>query len=126
MKAIIDASVLLAYLLGEPGQEVLAHEPGPFLLSSVNLAEVLTRLIDRGLDPEDITQVLKDLPVEHVVHDRADARLAAELRPATRSHGLSLGDRACLALGRRHKLPVLTADTQWAKIDLGIDVRLIR
>jgi len=126
VRIVIDASVLLAYVLGEPGGDILTREDGPFLLSSVNLAEVLSKLIDRGIDPDDMMRILKPLAVEHVAHDRADARLTAELRPLTRANGLSLGDRTCLALARRLGLPVLTADTQWAGLPLDIDIRQIR
>ncbi len=123
---VIDASVLLAYVLGEPGGSVLATDAGPFLLSSVNLTEVLTRVIDHDLAPDDVMRVVRRLPIEHAVYDVDDARIAADLRRSTRVRGLSLGDRACLALAWRRSLPVLTADSVWTDLDLGIDIRLIR
>lgn len=126
MTQVVDSSVVLAYLLDEPGGDVLLTGAGPFLLSSVNLTEVLTKLIDHDLNPDDMMLVLKQLPIEQAVYDRDDARSAADLRPATRMQGLSLGDRACLALARRRNVPVLTADAVWTKLDIGVDIRLIR
>ena len=126
MKQVIDASVILAYLLAEPGGEIVTHDDGPFCLSSVNLAEILTKIAERGVSIDDTMTVLRRLPIEHFAHDRMDALATARLRPATRSAGLSLGDRACLALATRLDLPVLTADTAWSTLDLGIDIRLIR
>ena len=126
MKQVIDSSVVLAFLRDEPGGDVLVRDDGPFLLSTVNLAEVLTKLVERGLSIDDADLVLRRLPIVHVDHTRDDARRAAELRPVTMSLGRSLGDRICLALGQREDIPVLTADTAWAELDLGIDVRLIR
>ncbi len=123
---VVDASVVLAYLRNEPGGSVLETGAGPFLLSTVNLTEVLTRVIDNDLDPDDVTRVLRRLPVALVDYDVEDARLAAVLRTATRRRGLSLGDRACLALAQRRGVPVLTADSVWTDLDLGIDIRLIR
>lgn len=126
MRQVVDASALLAYLLDEPGGEQVGDEDGPLCLSSVNLAEVLTRSVDRGLGAGDVMRVLKRLPIEHVDYVRDDAARTAALRPSTRRQGLSLGDRACLALAQRLMLPVLTADKAWADLDLGLDVRLIR
>jgi PIN domain nuclease of toxin-antitoxin system len=54
------------------------------------------------------------------------ARQTGALRPATKALGLSLGDRACLALARRERLPILTADRSWAKLDLGIPIKVMR
>jgi ribonuclease VapC len=126
MMQVVDSSVVLAYILDEPGGDVLMRGAGPFLLSSVNLTEVLTKLIDYDLNPDDVMLVLQQLPIEHAVYDRDDARSAADLRSITRMQGLSLGDRACLALARRRNVPVLTADTVWTKLDIGLDIRLIR
>jgi len=126
MTQVVDSSVVLAYLLDEPGGDVLMTGAGPFLLSSVNLTEVLTKLIDHDLNPDDMMLVLRQLPIEHAVYDHDDARSAADLRPATRMKGLSLGDRACQALARRRNVPVLTADAVWTKLDIGVDIRLIR
>ncbi len=126
MKCVVDGSVILAYVLGEEGGDVLAGDGGPFLLSAVNLTEVLTKVIERGMNPDDVVRALRLLPIEHVGHDRNDAMATARLRQPTRHLGLSLGDRACLALGQRHGVPVLTSDRDWARLDLGIDVRLIR
>lgn len=126
MKAVIDASVVLAFLLDEPGGDVLINDGGPFLLSTVNLAEVLTKVIERELSVDDMMLVLRRLPIAYIDHGREDARRAAELRPATRALGRSLGDRVCLALAQRQGTPVLTAERKWAELDLGIDIRLIR
>ena len=100
----------------------------PLCLSSVNLAEVLTRGVDRGLrDPRSSCARYKQLPIEHVDHARDDAMRTAALRSVTRRHGLSLGDRACLALAQRLMLPVLDGRSKpgWGSI-IGLDVRLIR
>ena len=125
MRQVVDASALLAYLLDEPGGALVGDEDGPLCLSSINLAEVLTRGVDRGLAPEIVLRALKQLPIEHVDHARDDAMRTAALRRVTRRHGLSLGDRACLALAQRLMLPVLTADKAWLGLDHGLDVRLI-
>lgn len=126
MRLVVDASVVLAFLLGEPGGDVLSRDPGPFLLSTVNFAEVLTKVVERGLAIDDAALALRGLPIEYVDFDRQDARRAAELRPLTMSLGRSLGDRICLAVAKRYDLPVLTADTTWATLDVGLDIRLIR
>lgn len=126
MRQVVDASALLAFLLGEDGGDALSRDEGPFCLSSVNLTEVQVRLIDCDLDPDDMTRVLRKMPIELRGFDADDARRSADLRRATRSRGLSLGDRACLALAQRLDLPVLTADRKWAELDIGLDIRLIR
>ena len=130
--AILDASALLAYLRDEPGAEVVADAVATgAVISTVNLGEVLSRVADRGADPVRVARQMTDrglldgaLAVEPFTS--ADAIEIARLRPLTRDLGLSLGDRACLALGRRLDAPVLTADSAWSKLDLPLELRQIR
>ncbi|WP_394646796.1 type II toxin-antitoxin system VapC family toxin [uncultured Sphingomonas sp.] len=126
MTQVVDSSVVLAYLLEEPGGDVLTRGEASFLLSTVNLTEVLTKIIEHDLDPETVLRILRPLPIDYVEHGRDDAMLAARLRPISRHLGLSLGDRICLALGQRLGVPVLTSDRKWSELDIAIDIRLIR
>ena len=126
MRQVVDASVLLAYILGEPGGDLLVRDDGPFDLSVVNYAEVLSKIGEREGAEADAERVLHRLPIELHDVDRDDALRVGRLRPLTSACGLSLGDRICLALGQRLKLPVATAERIWARLDLGIDIRLIR
>jgi len=124
-EAVLDSSALLALLWNEPGADrVTAALPGA-LLSSVNLAEVLTKLCERGLSASEGRELVKSLGVVVVDFDADQAEAAATLRESTRSLGLSLGDRACLALARRRNGPALTADAAWLKAQ-GFEVRFIR
>lgn len=125
-RAVWDASALLVLLHREPGWERLAPELESAVLSSVNLAEVASRLVDAGGPPAEVRKVLEDLDLE--IHDlTADLAFStAELRAATRARGLSLGDRACLALGQALGLPVLTADRAWAELEVGVEIRAVR
>jgi len=125
--AVLDASALLAYLHREPGYEIVreAIQKGA-VISTVNLAEALGKLKAKGLDPARIGSKLKALGLQDVPFDEADALLVAELDPLTRPKGLSLGDRACLALAKRLGLPALTADRAWAELPLGVEVRVVR
>ena len=125
-EAVLDSSALLALLRKEPGADRVAAAARQSVVSTVNLAETATVLTDIGIPKADLRSVLSDLSLTTVPFDEEDALLAAELRPLTRAAGLSLGDRACLALAQRRKLPALTADRAWADLDLGIEVRLIR
>ena len=95
-------------------------------LSSVNLAEVTQRGVARGLAVEGLTADLEALGVSILPFIAEDAEASAVLWSATHRLGLSLGDRACLALARRLSLPALTADRAWAELQVGIDIRVIR
>lgn len=124
--AVLDASAVLAVYFDEPGAApVWAALPGA-LLSSVNYTEVIGKALVRGETLAAALRKLAAMGFTVVVHDAPLARRAGELRPLTKRHGLSLADRACLALAERERLPVLTADRSWKSLDIGVDVRLIR
>ncbi len=126
-RIVLDASAILAVINAEPGAEKLA----PDLLSravggAVNLAEVQTKLVSRGWTSgqawEDATS-----PVREVLpFDEEQARTAGDLVAQTRHLGLSLGDRACLALGIALKAPVYTAEKAWKKVKVGVRIHVIR
>src|ERR1019366_7710002 len=129
---VLDASALLAYLREEPGAvfvvEVIATGAS---ICTVNLAEALSTAAGHGADPAELATELTvrgllggAVTVEPFT--TADAIEAGRLRPFTRAAGLSLGDRACLALARRHGAVAITADDAWATLSIGIDVRPIR
>jgi PIN domain nuclease of toxin-antitoxin system len=126
MTHVVDSSVVLAYVLDEPGGTTLTEPHCCFHLSMVNLAEVFTKVVERGGAVEDVQETMAKLPIRIRTFREVHAIDVAALRMATRHLGLSFGDRACLALGRGLKLPVLTADRKWHDLELGIDIRLIR
>jgi PIN domain nuclease of toxin-antitoxin system len=125
---VFDASAVLAVLFNEPGadQAVRWLEDDDAVISSVNQAEVLAKLLDKGLSEADVTAIAQQLPLQVVPFSAAQARTAASLRPATRALGLSLGDRCCLALASAQPgAQVVTADRPWAGL-AGFDIALIR
>jgi PIN domain nuclease of toxin-antitoxin system len=131
-RSVLDASALLAYLQDEPGAERVAEalEQG-CALSAANWAELLTKLADVGQDPDHVTATLEGQGLLHAAielrsMDEHAAREVARLRSRTRRAGLSLGDRACLALGNVLQVPVLTTDRVWSELGLGLEVVVIR
>ncbi len=96
------------------------------LLCSVNLTEIVTKLTERGLDRAVVRQIACGLPYRIVDYDRELAVDAGILWCQTRSAGLSLGDRACLALAARERLPALTTDHAWTQGNFGVEVQVIR
>lgn len=125
-RLVLDASALLAILNEEPGSGQWADAVAEGVMSAVNLSEVIARLTELGLLEADVQAMIGPLDLEIAAFDENDAWLAGVLRGTTRAAGLSFGDRACLALGRRLKLPVLTADRAWKSVRAGVQVRLIR
>ena len=125
-RVVLDSSALLAYLKRERGGDAVSARLAGSQLSAVNLAEILTKLMDDGVALEAAEATLSVLSVAVQTFDADDARRAARLRTSTRVRGLSLGDRACIALAQREGIPVLTADRAWAGLDLGVEVVLIR
>lgn len=123
---VLDASAVLALLFGEAGAERVAAVLEGSCMSTVNLAEVVGRFARDGHDPHQTLQRLAGSPIELVPFLAEDAVLVAAFAPVTRHLGLSLGDRACLALGLARRIPVYTADRAWLATDFGVEVVVIR
>lgn len=129
MKAdsVLDASALLAALFVEPGHEHVAAALGRSVISAVNYSEVISRQIREGASPELAVNNLEALGLPVVPWDLETATAAADLSSLAWSHGLSLGDRACLATARHLGLTALTADRLWGELpDLGVRIVVIR
>ena len=126
-KVVLDASAILAVIKGERGTEKLTP---PLLAraaaSTVNLAEVQTKLVHAGWSPaqawEDATSPVREI----IPFDSKQARIAGDLAMDTRHVGLSLGDRACLALGLALDAPVYTTERMWKQLKLDVNVHVIR
>jgi ribonuclease VapC len=123
---VADASAVLALLQQEPFAGLDRRRLFGAIISAVNLSEVLEKLRSGGLDEPGADEAVARLDLQVIDFDTSLARAAAYLRPQTRRAGLSLGDRACLALGRKLGCPVVTADRAWAQLDVGVEVILIR
>lgn len=126
MTIVFDASVALALLWNEAGIEDAVQRRSHAVISAVNFAEVVSKLGDRGFAEKDAREIASGLGLPVMPFDTRLAMDTGLLRPATRHAGLSLGDRACLALARSLNAPVMTADRAWADLDLGVEIRLIR
>lgn len=125
-RVILDASAVLALLGNEPGAELVQRMLPDSVILSVNLAEVVTRLALIGMPDHEIAEALNLLGLEVLPFDSELAFSSGFMAPETKPQGLSLGDRACLALGLQTGLTVLTADRKWGKLDLPVDIQLIR
>jgi PIN domain nuclease of toxin-antitoxin system len=123
---VADASAILAALKNEPFSKISPERLVRASISAVNLSEVLTKLAADGLNQAQADAAAGALDLRVFPFDREQARTAADLWTATRRAGLSLGDRACLALALRLGEPVVTADRAWASVDVGVEIVLIR
>lgn len=127
MTSVFDTSAVLAVIFEEPGGENMPAlwASGECLMSTVNYAELVAKLNERGLSDAEVVTVLEGVPLTLVAFDQATAHASGLLRTATKALGLSLGDRACIALAKARRAVVVTADRQWEKL-AGIQVELIR
>jgi ribonuclease VapC len=134
MTAVLDASALLAYLFDESGAAIVETwiVSGAYI-SQVNWIEVLSKLAEHGRDIDAVITTLEEggilgdaLIVQPL--DDAQMRMIARLRPVTRSAGLSLGDRACLALAHTLGSPAITCDHSWTAVAelVQVEVQLLR
>jgi PIN domain nuclease of toxin-antitoxin system len=124
---VLDASAVLALLNKEPGADKLTLELLSNATSStVNLAEVQTKLVSRGVDPDEAWENTLSPIREAMPFTEEQAKIAGSLVAQTRLLGLSMGDRACLALGIVLSAPIYTADRSWKNLKLGVRVHVIR
>jgi PIN domain nuclease of toxin-antitoxin system len=123
---VLDASAIIAYIRRETGWQKVEEALSGASASTVNLAEVGSRLLDLGYTIEDALDTMSSLRLRLVSFDEAQAIAAVRLRPLTSSSGLSLGDRACIALGSILGVPVLTTDKLWATVPVDVQVTLVR
>ena len=125
-ECVLDASAVLALLGNERGADEVEAALGSAVMSAVNLAEVLAKLGDRGVTEAEQRVIRMSLDIEIRSFDESSAWRASSLRGGTKSRGLSIGDRACLALALEECLPALTTDSAWSALDVGVDVRALR
>lgn len=122
----LDASALLALLNGEAGADRVEAILDTAVISAVNYAEVVAKIVERGGSSDLAAAILDPLHLAIVDFDRAQALGAGQLRLTTRAAGLSFGDRACLALASARKLTAVTSDRAWKVLELDIMVELLR
>lgn len=128
-ESVLDSSALLAVILNEQGRgRVQAALEAGSSMSVVNLSEVVARLADDGKSRAEIDSILSEFEITYYPFDERAAALTGLLRPLTRAAGLSLGDRACIALAIELQAPVLTGDRAWSRLDLGdmVTIHLFR
>lgn len=123
---MLDTSALIAYILTEPGGEKVPATTGDAVISAVNYAEAVTVLTRKGMEALDVHAKLATVILDILDLDAETAETAGFLITKTKPYGLSLGDRACLASAAREGIPVMTAERSWGKLDMGIDIQLIR
>jgi PIN domain nuclease of toxin-antitoxin system len=113
-------------LNSEPGAERVASVLPEAVINAVNLAEVATKLAEAGLPTEEVLSILQALELSVIDFDQVLAYRVGELRRTTREGGLSLGDRACVAMAQSLRAPILTTDRSWSQLDLDVQVQVIR
>lgn len=126
MTIVFDSSAVLAIAFEEPGAELASAALKEGILSAVNASEVVARFVGLGVSEKQAREGLKRFGLPIRAFDEDLAISTGMLRSETRKVGLSLGDRACIALARREGGSVITADRNWARLDLGVEVALIR
>ena len=128
MACVLDASAVLCLLFSEKGADKVEARLGDASISVVNYSEVLSKLVDRGLDPEEAIRDLSDLDITVLPVGQEVAEEAARLGGLSKEAGLSLGDRFCLALARSLDVPAVTTDRAWKDIAraAGVKVELVR
>ena len=124
-----DASAVLAFIRREPGfakLEAALESPSDHLLSTVNLAEVASWFHEHGMPVDTLRELVAELDFDSIAFDVDSAHMTGALRSPTRHRGLSLGDRACLALAKSRDAIALTTDKQWLELDIGVRIECIR
>jgi ribonuclease VapC len=126
-EVVLDASAILAYIQEERGAENLTKEIlDHAVVSTVNLAEVQSKLVKKGHDPEEAWEEILSLVQAEEPFTSDHARIAGDLIATTEKYGLSLGDRSCLALAIALNAPVYTTEQLWRKLKVGVPIHVIR
>ena len=125
-KWVVDASAVLAAIQDEQGGEYVKKHIDRCVISAVNWSEVLQKLSSSGSEVEKIDAYLNALGLRVVDFTEDDGRISASLWASSKSLGLSLADRACLATGLRLKTKIITADRVWKKLEINSQIHLIR
>lgn len=125
-EAVLDASAVLAFLQEERGSDGVAEVMPRSCMSAVNVAEVISKLVEHGLSDEAACGAVLTLPIEIVPLSAEAARRVGLLHRLTRGRNVSLGDRACLALAEELALPALTTDRAWSELPVQTEVRVLR
>lgn len=124
---ILDASAMLALIQHERGEEKLTDEIlDNAVASTVNLAEVQSKLVKRSNDPDKSWLAAFSTVSSVAPFTEEQARIAGNLIAHTEKYGLSLGDRACLALAIALDAPVYTTEKLWKNLKLGVPIHVIR
>ena len=126
MTVVLDASALLAYLKDEPGSEEVDRVLEESIMSSVNWSEVIQKAISAEINVNGMLDELQALGLKIEPFTIEDGELTGRLWTQTKQAGLSLGDRACLSLGLRSDVLVLTCDRLWSSLCISLDIRVIR
>ena len=126
-KVVLDASALLALIKNELGANVIEELLGNIIMSSINVAEVASILLDSDMSSEEAKEAIAPFIDSIISFDFEHSIACASLKKTTKHLGLSLGDRACIALGISLNLPIYTADKIWRELKLeNAEIRLIR
>jgi PIN domain nuclease of toxin-antitoxin system len=126
-EVVLDASAILAYLQEERGAENLTNEIlDHAVVSTVNLAEVQSKLVKKGRAPEEAWEEILSVVKAEEPFTSDQARITGDLITMTEKYGLSLGDRSCLALAIALKAPVYTTEQVWRELKVGVPIHVIR
>lgn len=126
MTFVLDASCLLCFIFNEPGTDRVVAALDDAIVSAVNYSEAIAKLVERQADPERAFSLLAAMNLVVVAFDQRQAEAAGQLRATTRSAGLSLGDRACLALALTTGHRALTTDHAWERCATGVGIDFAR
>jgi ribonuclease VapC len=125
-KCVLDASAILSLLNDESGAGMVQELLPIAIISAVNYAEVVTRLSLLGMPENEICDALDMLGLAIIPFDEGLSFQTGALVMATKQYGLSLGDRACLALALKTGYSAVTSDRVWQELNIGVDVKVIR
>lgn len=126
-KVVFDASALIVLFAKEKGYELIKTHLKDAIISSINIAEVYKYCIEvQNLTKDEANSLIKLADIKIVDFSQEQALITAELVHKTKQYGLSLGDRACIALAMLKNHPVLTCDKIWQKVDVGLEFIMAR